>query len=130
MTNNFYFLNESLRSTKSFSLLSENSEMPIKIKRATWQHLSNPKRLSKTFIFDNLSQRLFFINEIMKSAEQLQHDIKIVLESNTITIETYTHDMNDVTEIDLEIAKTADLIFKDAMYVSVESETNYYDVSG
>jgi len=66
----------------------------------------------------------------MKSAEQLQHDIKIVLESNTITIETYTHDMNDVTEIDLEIAKTADLIFKDAMYVSVESETNYYDVSG
>ena len=104
--------------------------MPIKIKRATWQHLSNPKRLSKTFIFDNLLQRLFFINEIMKSAEQLQHDIKIVLESNTITIETYTHDMNDVTEIDLEIAKTADLIFKDAMYVSVESDTSYYDVSG
>jgi len=29
-----------------------------------------------------------------------------------------------------EIAKTADLIFKDAKYVSVESETNYYDVSG
>ena len=120
--NSFYFLNESLRSASQFSLLKEDKTLPITVKKETWQHLSNPKRLSKTFIFDNLSQRLFFINEIMKSAEQLQHDIKIVLESNTITIETYTHDMNDVTEIDLEIAKTADLIFKDAMYVSSVDE--------
>ena len=116
--NNFYFLNESLRSSLQFSLLKEDKTLPITVKKETWKHLSNPKRLSKTFIFDNLSQRLFFTNEIMKSAEQLQHDIKIVLESNTISIETYTHDMNDITEIDLEIAKTADLIFKDAVYIS------------
>lgn len=116
----FYFLNESIRS-QSTSTVPEMS-LPVRIKNSTWEHLENPRRISKQFTFASLEQLKYFIVEVLDVAEVKNHDISMMVEGKSVTIETYTHDLQDVTELDIQIARACDQIFRDSRYVEVTRE--------
>ena len=118
MMSNFYFLNESMRSPKgAMGTLRESPDFPIKIRKDTWQHLENPRRISKIYRFDDKSQQRYFVSEVMRAVSIPDHAIKIVVESSEVQFETYTEGINDVTQLDLDIARRCDEIFQDALYI-------------
>jgi pterin-4a-carbinolamine dehydratase len=53
----------------------------------------------------------------MKAVNIQDHAIKIVIDSFDVQFETYTDGINDVTQVDLDIAHRCDEIFQDALYV-------------
>ena len=90
--------------------------VPIVAKTFDWIVIENPERLSKTFEFKHLKILKSFLNEMIEYQEKLGHHAKIVIEGKAITIETYTHTVEEITELDLELSKFADLLYQDVQY--------------
>ena len=116
----FYFLNESIRDpSQGLKADTVQGFLPVKIKQETWEHLEDPRRIRKTFFFDDKGQQAFFVGELMQSLDIANHAIQILISSGSVTVETYTEMYEDVTELDLEIARISDRIFDDARFVVV-----------
>tara|TARA_Y100000593_G_C4206994_1_gene284794 strand:+ start:10 stop:414 length:405 start_codon:yes stop_codon:yes gene_type:complete len=96
--------------------------MPVVPFKNTWEVVESPQRLLKDFNFDNFFILKNFLNEILEYQEEIQHHSKITINHLEIRIEVYTHDVETVTEIDLEFAKSADQIYEDVKFYEVNSE--------
>jgi pterin-4a-carbinolamine dehydratase len=112
----FYFLNEAIRQSLGIEGLNSSNRLPVRINRSTWEHFEDPPRMAKNYTFDNKGQLSFFVAEIIEVSEIKNHEVKIIIEGNIVSIETYTHDLQDVTELDLEIARLCDQVFQDSLY--------------
>jgi|3_EtaG_2_1085321.scaffolds.fasta_scaffold40741_2 pterin-4a-carbinolamine dehydratase len=95
--------------------LREGVELPIAPSYSEWELLEEPSRLGRSFEFKSREQLRFFVDEIFEHEGRTGHEGKIIIEGNTIMIEIFTHDVNDVTELDTEYAETADEIYADAL---------------
>ncbi len=80
-----------------------------------WALLSDPARLVCTFQFDDPSIMRRFVSEVMDFQEDAQHHGKILIESQAVNVEVWTHDINDVTELDREYASELTDIYDDVM---------------
>jgi pterin-4a-carbinolamine dehydratase len=100
-----------LESVSSQSLFSE--KLPVKADEALWVTLYNPTRLSRSFEFNSLPKIRYFINEILSYQDSSNHHCTMIVENMFVTIETYTHDILDVTESDLKLAKFSDEVYED-----------------
>jgi len=90
---------------------------PIEAKdNSQWTVLNNPERLVKKFKFDNTKECLFFFEEVYNYQNNLNHHCKILVDNLNITIETYTHDLNGITELDKKIKIFCDEIENDINY--------------
>ena len=96
---------------------------PIKPRQFTWERMSDPERLGKTFEFKDHEEYKGFISEIMQYEAETGHYAKIVCEYPKIHVEVYTHDVNGITELDLEYAAEMDDIRRDVAYY-VEENNN------
>ena len=74
---------------------------------------------------DDLSVQSF-VTEMLEFQRSFGHHAKFIIESDAVIIEVYTHDVNDVTEMDLEYAKAADQIMRDVYYYSHSEEMSEY----
>jgi 4a-hydroxytetrahydrobiopterin dehydratase len=70
----------------------------------------------RTFEFQTFEEMSMFLAEVLAYQEELQHHGKITVDHRKIIIEVYTHDVNDVTEIDKEYTGVIDNILKDVEY--------------
>ena len=66
----------------------------------------------------HISKEEIFINEVLEYQNEVNHDGKIIIEGDKVTISVYTHRTNLVTEIDMEYAKSVDEIHDDVMHFS------------
>lgn len=92
-------------------------KLPIKAPKQTWIQTEAPNKLSRNFEFDAPNQMLFFVAEVIAYQEEINHHGKITIENNEVDIEVYTHDLNEVTGLDIKYAKEVDLIYKDARHI-------------
>ena len=72
----------------------------------------------KTYEFDKYRDLKDFLDQVMDYQEDVRHHAKITVDHLKIIIEVYTHDVDDITELDQEYAKTSDAIYQDVMYYS------------
>ena len=91
-------------------------ELPLEVKESNWNTLQGPERLRRTFKFETMKEVLYFFNEVYKFQFKINHHCKILIDSLNVTIETYTHTVDSVTEQDIKIKKHADNIFEDLKY--------------
>ena len=91
-------------------------DLPISPEESSWVTLTDPERLSRTFNFDNFSNINYFVNELLKYQESASHHAKIIIDYRDVTVETYTHDLNAVTEQDKNLAKLCDEIYNDVRF--------------
>lgn len=97
-----------------FGLVVESGpEIPIEVDESTWGTLQGPERLIKKFAFDDVQMRNWFLKELIEDEAQSGHHANILIEGMEITVEVWTHDVNAVTELDLEYAGRCDDIFND-----------------
>tara|TARA_Y100000310_G_scaffold318720_1_gene373115 strand:+ start:206 stop:610 length:405 start_codon:yes stop_codon:yes gene_type:complete len=88
-----------------------------------WTVQGTPPRLSKTFHFESLGNEIRFVTELLEYQEEIQHHALITIDGSAVTIEVWTHDLEDVTELDREYAAEADAAYADILAVpDVEEE--------
>jgi pterin-4a-carbinolamine dehydratase len=111
------YLNESFSGEEKAkkSLFGEvKSSLPISVEKNTqWEVLKNPERLSKSFDFKNSKIVMQFLQEVVEYESEISHNGSILINSNNVKIEIYTHTLESITELDLEYAKEVNNIYKD-----------------
>ena len=103
---------------KKTEVLKENLDRPIVPKGTGWDHLTAPNRLRRTFDIENSVSRRIFINDVLNLADQTMHHIELNILMEKVTIEVYTDQLNDITEMDFEYASDIDEMYVDAMFSS------------
>lgn len=100
---------------------SSLDELPVHVDKAEWIIGENPERLIRTFTFEDPRQVKDFVTHLIFEQEEMGHHAKITIDVNNITVETYTHVVNAVTELDKELAKFCDDLYRDVQ--------DFYEVS-
>jgi len=96
------------------SLLTEAS-LPVRTKPGMdWEVISSPNRLVKKFKFQKRQHLYNFLNDILHYEDEKHHHGKIRIQYKTVTIEVWTHDLKDITEMDKEYARDINEIYKDS----------------
>lgn len=93
---------------------------PIQPKRFDWERMTSPERLGKTFEFGSHAEYKNFVVELMSYEEQTGHYGKVSCEFPKVHVEVYTHEVNGITELDLEYTAEADEIRRDVAYYAEE----------
>jgi len=75
-----------------------------------WTVAPSPERFVRTFVLDTFDDLIEFVTEIFAYERDVQHNAKLIIDSNTITIEVFTHGPNCVTELDIEYRNAIDSI--------------------
>ena len=100
--------------------LTLSVNVPIQPRRFDWERMTDPERLGKTFEFKAHTEYGSFLSEVLQYESQTGHYGKIVCEFPKVHIEVYTHDVNGVTELDLEYTAEVDDIRRDVAYYTEE----------
>jgi pterin-4a-carbinolamine dehydratase len=100
---------------------------PIAPKEEGWKIVTDPRRLHRTLSFPSNVSYFDFIRDLINYEQKTNHYGKLVLDYPNITIEVYTHDLNDITEMDLEYARYVDQVHHDVC--QYKSEFKNDDVS-
>ena len=90
-----------------------DSSPPIKVKKSEWEHMENPELIMRTFSFRTQPVLLSFIASLLRYERKTSHNAAILIEGLDVTISLCTHDLNRVTDLDLEYARECDFLFGD-----------------
>lgn len=105
---------------ESVSRLSNPSlDMPIDPERSEWHVVSTYEKevLQKVFKFTNVKHLRYFVDEMLKEADRMFHHPKMTIEHLDAKVELYTHDINDISSLDIELSKFADELFSEVSIV-------------
>ena len=106
--------------------------LPVEPETTDWMTLTDPERLSRTFVFNSLGELSYFLTNLLSYQEETNHHANILISHRQIKIETYTHDINSVTESDLALARFCDEIYDDIFHIQraaeVASERERYSI--
>jgi pterin-4a-carbinolamine dehydratase len=91
----------------------------------TWERVSDPNRLMKVYEFGSHLEMSNFTQEILLFQEDVGHYGKLTIDFPKVIVEVYTHDVNDITELDTDYAKAADQIRQDVTYYSEEHDYEF-----
>jgi 4a-hydroxytetrahydrobiopterin dehydratase len=76
-----------------------------------WQILNN--RLTKQFSFKNQTELAYFLLQVAKHADKVQHHPDVfIFNCSKMKIELFTHDKNEITALDYALATFIDSIEK------------------
>jgi len=78
-----------------------------------WEILESPRRLSKIYSFNKSTHVKEFISEMIDYHSRYKHEGDIQINQNKVLVEVHTKDLNNLTELDYEYSRMADLIYKD-----------------
>lgn len=107
-------VDELLVNVSPFSTIS--NDLPVIPNTPAWETLESPTRLARSFIFDMPGKLKYFVNEIISYQERVGHHCSILINGNNVVIETYTHDVNNVTEQDIKLSKFVDEVYEDTRF--------------
>jgi len=102
--------------SEAFESTVGSESLPVDVESSVWENFENPRRLVRSFQFNSSGKQRYFINEILSYQDREKHHCKMTIEGNSILIEVCTHYLNDVTSLDLKLAKFADEIYHDTQF--------------
>jgi len=88
-----------------------------------WETVDSPKRLRKSYKFISNKLRNAFVTGLFEYESRVQHNAMITVSENKVTLDVYTKDLDQITELDKEYASFADVLFRDVVYnTSIDNE--------
>jgi len=81
-----------------------------------WKKLESPTRLRKIFKFSKQEARNRFVKKILAYEDETQHNAVITVDEGQVTLDVRTKDIDQITELDKEYARYADVLYKDTVY--------------
>ena len=70
-------------------------------------------RLSKTFEFKNYRKSFAFTSQVAMLSEKKNHHPQIVLDYNKVTVSLISHDVQKITQRDIDLANQIDKLYLD-----------------
>lgn len=103
-----------------YNSATTKDDMPIQPEEPSWDNKSDASKnyIEKTYQFHTHKHFLYFINEAIKKSYEMNHHPEMSITENQIVVTLYTHDINDITQQDLDLAKYYDDIYDDILYIS------------
>jgi len=97
-----------------FDNVIAESATPIKPKASTkkWMRKENPGRLVRTFKIEDEKRYNRFVYAVLEHQRSVNHHAKILVEFPDVTIEIYSHTIEDITEMDLDWARDVSALYK------------------
>jgi len=107
-------------------------ELPVDVKKSEWTvvDIGGVEKLARMFEFNDAKRVKDFVTHLIFEQEEMQHHAKIIIDGNSVTVETYTHNVNAVTELDQELATFCDQLYRDVRdfyAVGQEGQNDNYD---
>ena len=108
------------RNAPASVMASDIEEVPLSAEDHSWDTVYDNGRtyLRKVFYFDMTKHLIYFLNETIKKSEELHHHPKMIVDHNEIIVESFTHDVDEVTELDLELTAYIDEIYEDIVFIN------------
>lgn len=75
--------------------------------------IDNEGRLSKTFEFKNYRKSFAFTSQVAMLSEKKNHHPQIVLDYNKVTVSLISHDVQKITQRDIDLANQIDKLYLD-----------------
>jgi len=91
-------------------------EAPIQADRNRWHRTPDPERLVRSFKFDDYSELITFVNDVLVHQYVTRHTGALQIQANEVLIKVWTKDVDCVTDLDLEYTKTVDEIYQDVRF--------------
>ena len=85
-----------------------------------WTKVDSPLRLRKTYKFLSSAARNQFVEGLFEYEDRTNHNAMITIDEGQVTLDVRTKDVDQITELDKEYAKFADVLFKDVVYSPVD----------
>jgi 4a-hydroxytetrahydrobiopterin dehydratase len=98
-----------LRGNKMAVLNHDQLKNKIEDKKLTDWKLSE-KELNRQFVFKDFKEALAFVNKVGEAAEKVNHHPDILIEWNKVSFKLSTHDEGGLTQKDLNLAETINLL--------------------
>jgi pterin-4a-carbinolamine dehydratase len=94
-----------------------SKELPVKVDKSEWLIVTDGEieRIVRTFSFKDPRHVKDFVTHMIFEQDEMQHHARIIIEGNDVTVEAYTHDVNQVTELDKELADFCDKLYRDVL---------------
>jgi len=99
---------------KYFDNVIAESATPIKPKPSTkkWMRKEDPNRLVRTFNIEDNKKYNKFLYAVLEHQRSVNHHAKILAEYPNITVEIWSHTIEDITEMDLDWARDVSALYK------------------
>lgn len=123
---------ESLKDFSTRGILRENyienppNSSPISVKKSSWQKLENPERLSRTVTLKDKREVKYLIDKMLDVQQHLNHEITIIVKGQDVTVETYTHGFEGITELDLKVQKMCNELINEILRMQKLNEAYSY----
>ena len=103
--------------------------LPVQPNKSEWVVVDDQstERLVRTFEFKDAKRVKDFVTHLIFEQEEMQHHARVIVEGNEVTVETYTHNVNEVTELDKELAKFCDDLYRDVQDFYGDNEEELLD---
>ena len=90
-----------------------NKPLPIESPQGLdWTVRKNPNRLTKMFNLSDESDFNAFLMDVLEHQAETGHHGRLTVQFPQVKIEVWTHDLNDITEVDMEWAQTVQEIYE------------------
>jgi pterin-4a-carbinolamine dehydratase len=99
--------------------------LPIEVEASKWETLSEPERLIRVFSFSDFESLEYFLNELLSYQELTSHHADITISHRQVQVSTYTHEVDQVTEIDLKLAEFCDEIYDDIYHINLARQRQH-----
>jgi len=105
--------------TDKFQGIRNIPELPVAASKSEWEEVSDFYKtvLSKRFSFEKHKHLRYFVLEALKESDNMMHHPFLEVGSDYVRVELYTLDINDISELDLKLAKFIDEIFDDIKFI-------------
>jgi 4a-hydroxytetrahydrobiopterin dehydratase len=95
------------------------NDVPVEAKESEWSEFDYGEytAINKSYLLKSHDHLIYFINEVLKESNRIDHHPKITIDHRDIDIVLYTKDYNDVTESDLKLSRIIDEIYNDIFFI-------------
>lgn len=105
--------------SKSFQSVRDIHILPVEPEKAEWEEHADFGKVSlnRTFAFERHKHLRFFVSEVLKESDKLMHHPTLQVRKDSVHVELYTHDINDISKQDLNLSKLIDEIYEDVRFI-------------
>jgi 4a-hydroxytetrahydrobiopterin dehydratase len=95
------------------------SDVPVEAKESSWTEFDHGAytAIEKLYTMKDNDHLIYFINEILKESQRINHHPKIMIDHMNVDISLYTKDINDVTESDIKLSRIIDEVYNDIFFI-------------
>tara|TARA_X000001382_G_scaffold84586_1_gene59886 strand:+ start:4792 stop:5205 length:414 start_codon:yes stop_codon:yes gene_type:complete len=105
--------------TDKFQGIRNIPELPVEASKSEWEEVSDFYKtvLSKRFSFEKHKHLRYFVLEALKESDIMMHHPLLEVGSDYVKVELYTHNINEISEMDLKLAKFIDEVYEDIKFI-------------